>query len=87
MIPCRTASAQHRYGGRLIGITGASAHKFEPARVGTDAKGSPRKQKPAGINGGLVHQRLNQLNNNVTTVKRMGSLVGGERFELSTLSV
>ena len=24
MIPCRTASAQHRYGGRRIGITGAS---------------------------------------------------------------
>ena len=37
MTPCRTASAQHRYGRRHIGITGASTHKFEPAQMGTEA--------------------------------------------------
>ena len=37
MTPCRIASAQHRYGRRHIGITGASTHKFEPARMGTEA--------------------------------------------------
>ena len=33
MILCRTASAQHRYGGRPIGITGASTDKENPRRV------------------------------------------------------
>src|SRR5437868_5159233 len=30
MIPCRTASAQHRYGRGPTGITGASTHKENP---------------------------------------------------------
>src|SRR6478609_4241651 len=45
MIPCRTASAQHRYARRPIGITGASTHKENPPVEGTVHLRTPQRNR------------------------------------------